>query len=121
MDPVAVARAAFDDHLRSVIVYGVDEASTEVTADVRYVRDDLRASLDDVDDLARAFARDYHFESVERPYQEQLRPLGDLRASVRVFDRAVVVRSLVDDAGISVSVDPAGLSKLDSYIHRLDD
>jgi hypothetical protein len=69
-----------------------------------YVRDELRDAYDDgdIDDIAEELT----LNEIESDYQERLYDLGDLRATVRLFEDGSIVHVPTDPAtGYLVSVD----------------
>jgi hypothetical protein len=114
---VAAARGTFGATLRSVLFYNVEAGDT--TESVWYLRDDVAEATEDPDARISAFASDYGVESVD---PSPARELGDLRASLRVFEDAVVIRvHSYGRSGVVVSVDPASYERLTDFVAELDD
>jgi hypothetical protein len=114
---VAAARGTFGATLRSVLFYSVEAGDT--TESVWYLRDDVAEAAEDPDARISAFASDYGVESVD---PAPPRELGDLRASLRVFEDAVVIRvHSYGRSGVVVSVDPESFEDLADFVAELDD
>ncbi|MFB6097425.1 MAG: hypothetical protein ABEJ74_08565 [Haloferacaceae archaeon] len=117
---VEAARDEFGDRLRAVIRYRIE--GERPTSDLLFLRDDLAATHDDVDEYAADLSADYTFESIERRWHERIHGAGSFRATVRVFEEEAELRlhaGLGD--GYSVHVDPAALAETVAFLDQLED
>jgi hypothetical protein len=113
------ARATFGATLRSVLFYSVE--SGEPTEDVWYVREDTAETREDPENRITAFSRGFPVESVGGGRMNP-RELGDLRASLRLFEEAAVVRiHSYGRSGVVVSVDPESFGDLSGFVGEVDD
>jgi len=116
---VTRARATFGATLRSVLFYSVEGG--EATEDVWYVREDTAETREDPEARITAFSRDFPVESVGSS-RTTPRELGDLRASIRLFEEAAVVRiHSYGRSGVVVSVDPESFGDLSGFVGEVDD
>lgn len=116
---VTRARATFGATLRSVLFYRVEAG--EATEAVWYVREDTAETREDPESRITAFSRDFPVESVGGG-RMTTRELGDLRASLRLFEEAAVVRiHSYDRSGVVVSVDPESFGDLSGFVGEVDD
>ncbi|MFC7135442.1 DUF7522 family protein [Halobaculum litoreum] len=109
---VADLRAEVGDALRAVGSYDGD------TYHVTYLRDDVATALDD-DDLD-AIRQGAVFDSLERDYYERLFSVaGAFQATVRRFERAVVVEVPTGTGGgVLVSLDRDHGGSVDAVVDR---
>lgn len=95
---VASLRSGAGDSLRTVTHFSASEST------VLFSRSDVQADYDGPD--IRAIGDDLVLEALSKPQQESLYELGDLRATVRVFDHGTVVAVPVSASrGYAASVD----------------
>jgi hypothetical protein len=116
---VTRARATFGATLRSVLFYAVEDG--EPREEVWYVREDTAETREDPENRITAFSRDFPVESVGGGRMNP-RELGDLRASLRLFEEAAVVRiHSYGRSGVVVSVDPESVRDLSGFVGEVDD
>jgi hypothetical protein len=116
---VAAARGTFGATLRSVLFYAVEDG--EPTEEVWFLRDDAVETQEDAETRIAAFSQDFPVESVGGGRMNP-RELGELRASLRLFEEAVVVRiHSYGRSGVVVSVDPDYYGDLSEFVGAIDD
>lgn len=116
---VTRAQATFGATLRSVLFYAVEDG--EPREEVWYVREDTAETREDPENRITAFSRDFPVESVGGGRMTP-RELGDLRASLRLFEEAAVVRiHSYGRSGVVVSVDPENFGDLSEFVGEVDD